>query len=58
MTNFLVLSASVVVLLGFCWHVGALVRAENNRAPVTWWHVLMTAVLCVAAIGLTAYMLQ
>jgi hypothetical protein len=54
MTTSLILSASVVVLLGLCWQLGALASAASNGTPATWWHVLTTAVLCAAA-GLIVY---
>jgi hypothetical protein len=56
--NVLVLSAAVVVLLGFCWRLSLLARAARSRTSVTWWHVAVTAVLYAAAAGLIVYMVR
>jgi hypothetical protein len=56
--NVLVLSAAVVVLLGFCWRLSLLARAARSRTSVTWWHVALTAVLYAAAAGLIVYMVR
>jgi hypothetical protein len=56
--SLLVLSAAVTVLLGLCWLLNLLARFYNSGTPVTWWHVAVTAVLCAASVGLTAYMVR
>jgi hypothetical protein len=55
--EFLVLSASVVVLLGFCWLLGLLTRSTNDDTPVTWRHVAITAGLCATSAGLVTYLI-
>jgi hypothetical protein len=53
--EFLVLSASVVVFLGFCWLLGLLTRSASVDTPVTWRHAAITAGLCAASAGLVTY---
>jgi hypothetical protein len=53
----LVLSASVVFFLGFCWLLGLLTRSANDDTPVTWRHLAITAGLCAASAGLVAYLI-
>jgi hypothetical protein len=54
----LVLSASVVVFLGFCWLLGLLTRSANEDTPVTWRHVWITTVLCAASAGVIAFLIR
>jgi hypothetical protein len=56
--KFLLLSASVLVFLGFCWLLGLHARSDSNGRPLTWWHLAVTAVLCAVSVGLTAYMVR
>jgi hypothetical protein len=55
--EFLVLSASVVILLGFCWLLGVLTRSASDGTPVTWRHAAITTVLCAASSGVIAYLI-
>jgi hypothetical protein len=56
--NLLVLSASVVVLLGFCWLLSLLARSARSGTPITWRDVAITAALFAAAAGLIVYMVR
>ena len=58
MNYYVVLSGSGVVLLGLGWLLSHLARPDSDDTPVTWWHVSLTAVLCAASAGLTAYMIR
>jgi hypothetical protein len=53
---YLVLCTSGVVLLGLGWLLAHLVRLDSDDDTPIWWYVSITAVLCAAATGLTAYM--
>jgi hypothetical protein len=53
--SFLVLSASVVGFLDFCWLLAILTRSANDDTPVTWRLVAIATGLCAASAGLTTY---
>ena len=53
-----VLSASVVVVFGFCWLLGLLIRSASSSTPITWRQVFVAAVLFAAAAGLVGYMVR
>jgi hypothetical protein len=52
--TFVMLSASVVVFVGFCWLLGLLTARDDT--PVTWRLVAIATGLCAASAGLTAYL--
>jgi hypothetical protein len=51
--SFLLLSASATVVLGLLW----LLRSASDSAPVTWRHLVITALLFAASAVLIAYLI-
>jgi len=41
--TFLVLFATVAVVLGFCWLLGLLIRSAGSGTPITWRQVVVAA---------------